>query len=188
MLSGFTIVRFNSYMGCYRWHHICIFIPMQSDNCLFILQTRNDVEEQDSWVDGRAVVLLRRWVRNLRKALAFLGYFLARTSNHQQEELAPAMWRELHELLSEALSADNVLMRGFADDRGIPDYNIRNRTRPTVPGPPGDTPPECAICMDREPSVVLVPCGHTFCAPCLEGLGRCPSCRALFTEKYNMYF
>jgi hypothetical protein len=160
---------------------------VQSYNYFFVLQTRNNTELQDSWVDERAVVVLRRWVRNLRQALAFLSYFLARTSRQQQEELAPVMWREIHEILGEALDADNLQMRGFADEKGIPDYNIGNHTRPSTSGPPGD-PPECLICMDREPSVVLVPCGHTFCAPCVEGLGRCPSCRALFLHKYNIYF
>jgi hypothetical protein len=148
----------------------------------------DDMEVQDSWVDGRPVNVLRRWVRLLRQTLALLSYFLARTSTRQQEEFAPAVWREAHGILSGALQTDNQLMRSYADDHGIPDYNISNNTRPNTPEPPGHTPPECAICMDREPSVVLIPCGHTFCAPCLQGLGRCPSCRSLFVSKHNIYF
>ena len=44
------------------------------------------------------------------------------------------------------------------------------------------TKPPCVICMDREPEVVLVPCGHqNICAPCAyqwkEENGCCPTDR-----------
>ena len=45
-----------------------------------------------------------------------------------------------------------------------------------------NTRPTCVVCMDREPQVVLVPCGHqNLCAPCAyqwtEENGRCPTDR-----------
>jgi len=35
----------------------------------------------------------------------------------------------------------------------------------------------CNICLERVPDRVLIPCGHTFCAPCLAEIGLCPTCR-----------
>ena len=45
-----------------------------------------------------------------------------------------------------------------------------------------NTRPACVVCMDREPQVVLVPCGHqNLCAPCAyqwkEENGHCPTDR-----------
>ncbi len=31
---------------------------------------------------------------------------------------------------------------------------------------------ECTVCYSREKNTVLVPCGHTFCKPCVEQLFR----------------
>jgi hypothetical protein len=37
----------------------------------------------------------------------------------------------------------------------------------------------CGVCMEREPSCVLVPCGHTLCPACAPRvLDKCPFCRA----------
>ncbi|KAK7503107.1 hypothetical protein BaRGS_00005733 [Batillaria attramentaria] len=37
----------------------------------------------------------------------------------------------------------------------------------------------CRICGERWFNVALLPCGHTMCADCAVGLGRCPICRKL---------
>ena len=46
----------------------------------------------------------------------------------------------------------------------------------------------CCICMEDAETVALLPCGHTFCEPCIaqwslsgsEYSGKCPVCRADF--------
>uniref|UniRef100_A0A8D0HCL0 RING-type E3 ubiquitin transferase n=1 Tax=Sphenodon punctatus TaxID=8508 RepID=A0A8D0HCL0_SPHPU len=38
----------------------------------------------------------------------------------------------------------------------------------------------CKVCMDRDVSIVFVPCGHlVVCAECAPNLRRCPICRAV---------
>lgn len=152
-----------------------------------ILQTQHQ-ETATSWTDTRGANIIRKWMRVLRNLLAYVSYFLARTNTVQQGALAAAVWMEIHRSMSQMLRADNNLMRGYAVDHGVHQFNVDDRTRYFTPQPSGDESPECPICMDMQPSVVLIPCGHTFCGPCLDGLGRCPTCRDLFEAKYNIYF
>uniref|UniRef100_V9KX60 RING-type E3 ubiquitin transferase n=2 Tax=Callorhinchus milii TaxID=7868 RepID=V9KX60_CALMI len=38
----------------------------------------------------------------------------------------------------------------------------------------------CKVCMDKEVSIVFIPCGHlVVCGDCAPNLRRCPICRAL---------
>jgi hypothetical protein len=82
--------------------------------------------------------------------------------------------RAQQELLSRQVSAillrvDSVAKRPF-DSCEEPDAK-RHRSQPD----------ECAVCLDEEPAVVLVPCGHLcLCRECTEVLRerKCPLCRA----------
>lgn len=154
-----------------------------------MLQTRHLEDDECSWSDIRGVNIIRKWMLMLRNMLAFVSYFLARTSALQQGALAAVVWQELYRHTQESLRADNILMRGYAADHGVPTFNAEDHTRSSSsPEPPDDQPTECVICMDARPSVVLIPCGHIFCGPCVEGMARCPSCRDMFESKYNIYF
>lgn len=146
------------------------------------------VDPTCNWSDLRGASVIVRWMQTLRNMLAFVSYFLARTSSLQQSALAAVIWRELHRSFKEHLQQDNHLMRSFAEEHHMTSYGVEDHTRASSPEPPGETPTECVICMDARPSVVLIPCGHLFCNPCIEGLGRCPACRSLFQAKYNVYF
>ena len=43
---------------------------------------------------------------------------------------------------------------------------------------------ECCVCMDKEPTVTLNPCGHKcICALCLNSISHCPLCRELINKK-----
>ena len=68
---------------------------------------------------------------------------------------------------------------------------------------------ECSICLDKERSVALAPCGHAFCGGCVDGLERgkraaqqqgrvppgaastaqlsCPECREPFVGTQRVY-
>ena len=48
----------------------------------------------------------------------------------------------------------------------------------------------CPICFDREVSVALVPCGHTYCGGCAEydKYIKCPQCRAVVTSNVKLFF
>jgi hypothetical protein len=48
---------------------------------------------------------------------------------------------------------------------------------------------ECVICMDRIPSISLIPCGHIFCKDCIDCLAKkeCPTCKQLFQSTLKLY-
>ena len=47
---------------------------------------------------------------------------------------------------------------------------------------------QCTVCYENEISICLIPCGHTFCAPCSEKLKKtCFACNGGITEKTKMY-
>ena len=50
---------------------------------------------------------------------------------------------------------------------------------------------ECPLCMEEERprDTALVPCGHTYCAPCVAALpGReCPDCRTPFGRTIRVF-
>ncbi|KAK3758802.1 hypothetical protein RRG08_030613 [Elysia crispata] len=46
---------------------------------------------------------------------------------------------------------------------------------------------ECAICLDKESSVIFLPCGHVCCcAECARQVKECPLCRAPITAKVKL--
>ena len=56
----------------------------------------------------------------------------------------------------------------------------------------GNSSPEqrpCVVCMDRRPSVVIIPCGHLcVCQPCSSRLQQqCPVCRGAATQMVQTY-
>jgi hypothetical protein len=51
------------------------------------------------------------------------------------------------------------------------------------------TPPACTICMTKEVSQAVIPCGHTFCEDCCRTqLTSCYICRVQIRDKVRLYF
>lgn len=49
--------------------------------------------------------------------------------------------------------------------------------------------PTCTICMTREVTTALTPCGHTFCDDCVRNqLTSCYMCRVQIRDKLRLYF
>ena len=78
---------------------------------------------------------------------------------------------------------------GLSQIREATRWSIRraNEAPPRNPRPPADE--ECAICLSRLPDDALeTPCGHSFCATCLEASVKtspsCPLCRATLHRAY----
>ncbi|XP_036404910.1 E3 ubiquitin-protein ligase XIAP [Megalops cyprinoides] len=47
---------------------------------------------------------------------------------------------------------------------------------------------QCKVCMDRDISIVFIPCGHLVtCKNCSESLSKCPICCAVITQKIKTY-
>ncbi|KAL8179644.1 UNVERIFIED_CONTAM: hypothetical protein K2H54_070292, partial [Gekko kuhli] len=46
----------------------------------------------------------------------------------------------------------------------------------------------CKVCMDKEVSIVLIPCGHlVVCAECAPNLRRCPICRGTIRDTMRTF-
>jgi len=45
----------------------------------------------------------------------------------------------------------------------------------------------CAICMDREKNVALIPCGHRFCSQCARDLEKCPMDRSIIKDRLRTF-
>ncbi|XP_054837585.1 baculoviral IAP repeat-containing protein 7 [Eublepharis macularius] len=46
----------------------------------------------------------------------------------------------------------------------------------------------CKVCMDKEVSIVLIPCGHlVVCAECVPNLRRCPICRGVIRDTVRAF-
>lgn len=48
----------------------------------------------------------------------------------------------------------------------------------------------CPVCFDKEVSMVMIPCGHTYCDLCsnYDYRAKCPQCRATINSRVKMYF
>lgn len=104
-----------------------------------MLQTRHRVDPACNWSDFRGANIITRWMRSLRDTLAFVSYFLARTSAVQQSALAAVMCWRLNRSLSRHLQEDNDLMRSAAEEHGITSYGVEDHTGASSPEPPGET-------------------------------------------------
>ncbi|KAM3660305.1 E3 ubiquitin-protein ligase LRSAM1 isoform 1-T2 [Ammospiza maritima maritima] len=60
---------------------------------------------------------------------------------------------------------------------------------PTAPALPGDERhSECVVCMEREPQMIFLPCGHVCCCQgCCERLLSCPLCRQDIAQRVRIF-
>jgi len=48
---------------------------------------------------------------------------------------------------------------------------------------------ECSVCMENQPDVVFLPCGHVACcSQCSDGVKACPICRKDIENKQKLFF
>ncbi|NXF25149.1 LRSM1 ligase, partial [Rhodinocichla rosea] len=60
---------------------------------------------------------------------------------------------------------------------------------PTAPPLRGDeTKSECVVCMEQEPQMIFLPCGHVCCCQsCCERLPSCPLCRQDIAQRVRLF-
>uniref|UniRef100_A0A8C5JM32 Leucine rich repeat and sterile alpha motif containing 1 n=1 Tax=Junco hyemalis TaxID=40217 RepID=A0A8C5JM32_JUNHY len=60
---------------------------------------------------------------------------------------------------------------------------------PPGPAAPGDErQSECVVCMEREPQMIFLPCGHVCCCQgCCERLLSCPLCRQDIAQRVRIF-
>ncbi|KAJ8286528.1 hypothetical protein GJAV_G00040180 [Gymnothorax javanicus] len=59
---------------------------------------------------------------------------------------------------------------------------------PTAPSPDAPGGSECVVCMETEPHMIFLPCGHVCCCQiCSEVLQSCPLCRSHIAQSIRLY-
>ena len=67
--------------------------------------------------------------------------------------------------------------------------NSSQRTTPAAEKPLEGGRVTCKVCLDREVSLVFLPCGHLVsCSSCADQLTDCPVCRKRITQKIRTFF
>ena len=63
--------------------------------------------------------------------------------------------------------------------------------QPLPSAPPKDEEKEskalCDVCMERNKSHALVPCGHCYCIGCIKKIDKCPECRGSFQSTLKIF-
>ncbi|XP_064583712.1 E3 ubiquitin-protein ligase LRSAM1 isoform X2 [Zonotrichia leucophrys gambelii] len=70
-----------------------------------------------------------------------------------------------------------------------PSAPLEEPPAPTAPALPGDErQSECVVCMEREPQMIFLPCGHVCCCQgCCERLLSCPLCRQDIAQRVRIF-
>nr|XP_014342977.1 PREDICTED: E3 ubiquitin-protein ligase LRSAM1 [Latimeria chalumnae] len=79
-------------------------------------------------------------------------------------------------------------IRGVSQPNATPEEPPRRLT-PTAPAAQVmEGGPECVVCMESEPQMIFLTCGHVCCCQaCSEPLRTCPLCRQDITQRIRIY-
>lgn len=92
---------------------------------------------------------------------------------------------EVNEILNVILGK-NVATKFNVNPRAFDNASER---APAVEKPTDSSRVTCKVCLDREVSLVFVPCGHLVsCSSCADHLTDCPVCRKRITSKIRTFF
>ena len=153
--------------------------------------------------DGRTLLHLLVSSRTHENDSLQYGNEQSRWAAHALYETHIKEWQhQAAPLLKLLLSSPGATLRRdqngkTAIDVCLPEYkqfmsdmkNPRMSAQPVQRGHDGSGQTHCVVCMDRRPSVVLIPCGHLcVCQPCSSRLQQqCPICRAAVTQMIQTY-
>nr|XP_021407304.1 E3 ubiquitin-protein ligase LRSAM1 [Lonchura striata domestica] len=106
--------------------------------------------------------------------------------------LQRAILRRAQEILAVATTIPELRR---AEDTGVPaapepSAPLEEPPGPTVPtAPPWDEKKsECVVCMEQEPQMIFLPCGHVCCCQgCCERLHSCPLCRQDIAQRIRIF-
>jgi len=76
------------------------------------------------------------------------------------------------------LSEAEIALKSALDDKEKLSYEVQTLTKLLT----------CKICLDRQVSQVLLPCGHFGCDDCVVKIKKCSICRADIINSKNVYF
>ncbi|XP_072792594.1 E3 ubiquitin-protein ligase LRSAM1 isoform X2 [Taeniopygia guttata] len=106
--------------------------------------------------------------------------------------LQRAILRRTQEILAVATTSPELRR---AEDTGVPAAPEPSAPLEEPPGPAVPTAPlwdekksECVVCMEQEPQMIFLPCGHVCCCQgCCERLRSCPLCRQDIAQRIRIF-
>ncbi|XP_053852153.1 E3 ubiquitin-protein ligase LRSAM1 isoform X2 [Vidua macroura] len=106
--------------------------------------------------------------------------------------LQRAILRRAQEILAVATTIPELRR---AEDTGVPAAPEPSAPLEEPPGPAAPTAPpwdekksECVVCMEQEPQMIFLPCGHVCCCQgCCERLHSCPLCRQDIAQRIRIF-
>ncbi|NXQ50434.1 LRSM1 ligase, partial [Catharus fuscescens] len=108
--------------------------------------------------------------------------------------LQRAILRRAQEILAVARTIPELRR---AEDTGIPAAPEPSAPLEELPSPAVPTAPalqwdekkaECVVCMEQEPQMIFLPCGHVCCCQgCCERLHSCPLCRQDIAQRIRIF-
>ncbi|XP_053817939.1 E3 ubiquitin-protein ligase LRSAM1 isoform X2 [Vidua chalybeata] len=106
--------------------------------------------------------------------------------------LQRAILRRAQEILAVAATIPELRR---AEDTGVPAAPEPSAPLEEPPGPAAPTAPpwdekksECVVCMEQEPQMIFLPCGHVCCCQgCCERLHSCPLCRQDIAQRIRFF-
>ena len=142
-----------------------------------------------------------RSIQTLEKQFATIKTLCLKYSKKSQfDQLKEPLLKELAEI--EILVKRDIVMKRIKIDTDLENVcRKQNALRKLVQTAIADmvkpediTKKMCPICFDREVTMAMVPCGHTFCQGCsntavhTEYRSKCPQCRQSINAKIKIYF
>ncbi|RLW00327.1 hypothetical protein DV515_00008934 [Chloebia gouldiae] len=106
--------------------------------------------------------------------------------------LQRAILRRAQEILAVATTIPELQR---AENTGVPAAPEPSAPLEEPPGPAAPTAPpwdekksECVVCMEQEPQMIFLPCGHVCCCQgCCERLHSCPLCRQDIAQRIRIF-
>nr|XP_030142761.3 E3 ubiquitin-protein ligase LRSAM1 isoform X2 [Taeniopygia guttata] len=106
--------------------------------------------------------------------------------------LQRAILRRTQEILAVATTSPELRR---AENTGVPAAPEPSAPLEEPPGPAVPTAPpwdekksECVVCMEQEPQMIFLPCGHVCCCRgCCEQLHSCPLCRQDIAQRIRIF-
>ena len=85
------------------------------------------------------------------------------------------------------LQSQIIILRKMIEDQGS---ILENEKQQLIKSIKHDINPDllCPICFENRVNLVVTPCGHTFCAECLDNSPSCFICRTIIQDKFKIFF
>ncbi|NXX40010.1 LRSM1 ligase, partial [Tricholaema leucomelas] len=108
--------------------------------------------------------------------------------------LQHAILRRAQKILAVASTIPELLRTGDAEAPAAPEPSapLEEPPSPVVPTAPplrwDEKKAECVVCMEQEPQMIFLPCGHVCCCQtCCERLQTCPLCRKDIAQRIRIF-